>query len=60
MKAKDIRKKKPADIAKLVEEHEAELRAIRFGTTSGGSKNVRLGRSLRKDIARAKTILNEK
>ncbi len=60
MKPTDIRKKSPEDLAKLVVEHETELRGIRFGTASGGSKNVRRARAIRKDIARIKTILNEK
>ncbi len=60
MKTTDLRKKSPADLVKMLREHEAELRAIRFGTTSGGSKNVRRARVIRKDIARISTIVNEK
>ena len=60
MKPTDIRKKNPTDLAKLVVEHETEPRGTRFGTASGGSKNVRRARAIRKDIARIKTILNEK
>lgn len=60
MKTTDIRKKNPTDLVKLVREHEAELRAIRFGTVSGGTKNVRRARVIRKDIARVKTVQNEK
>lgn len=60
MKTTDLRKKSPADLVKTLREHEAELRGIRFGTTSGGSKNVRRARTIRKDIARINTIANEK
>lgn len=59
MKAADIRKKNKTDIEKLVMETEAELRTFRFGMSGGHSKNVKKARALRKDIARAKTILNE-
>ncbi|MCL9971955.1 MAG: 50S ribosomal protein L29 [Candidatus Pacebacteria bacterium] len=59
MKTADIRKKKPEDLAKTVAEIEAELRGIRFGTASGGTKNVKKARALRKDIARVKTVMNE-
>ncbi len=56
MKTKDIRAKSPADIAKLMESHENELRSIRFGTASSTMKNVKRARALRKDIARMKTL----
>lgn len=59
MKPAELRKKNPADLAKLKREHEAALRAIRFGTASGGSKNVKQARALRKDIARINTITRE-
>lgn len=59
MKTTDLRKKDSRELAKLKSEHEAELRAIRFGTVSGGSKNVRRARTLRKDIARITTIARE-
>ena len=59
MKTTDLRKKNPADLAKLVAEEEAKLREFRFGMSGGHSKNVRLARALKKNIARAKTILSE-
>lgn len=59
MKAADIRKKSPADIDKLIQEQEAELREFRFGMTGAHSKNVKKARALRKVVARAKTIRNE-
>ncbi|MBU6310670.1 50S ribosomal protein L29 [Patescibacteria group bacterium] len=57
MKAAELRAKKPADLQKLRTEYEAEARAIRFGTSSGGSKNVKKLRAIKKDIARIITIL---
>lgn len=58
MKATELRKKSPADLAKLRTEHESEIRSIRFGTSSGGMKNVKRVRALKKDIARINTILS--
>jgi ribosomal protein L29 len=43
--------------AELVEKREA-LRAFRFGGAGSRSRNVREGRTLRKDIARLLTELN--
>jgi large subunit ribosomal protein L29 len=58
MKATDLRKKNPDDLTKLRTEYETEIRGIRFGTSSGGMKNVKRVRALKKDIARINTILN--
>lgn len=58
MKTTDLRKKNETDLHKLLTEQESELRSIRFGTSSGGMKNVKKARSIRKDIARIKTILH--
>ncbi len=57
MKAIELRTKNPADLAKLRADHEAEIRTIHFGTASGGMKNVKRVRALKKDIARINTIL---
>lgn len=59
MKAQDVRKKSPADLKKLREELTTELREFRFGMSGGQKKNIRRARTLRKDIARINTILNE-
>lgn len=60
MKPNDIRKKTAADLRKTVAEMEAELRDFRFGMSGGRTKNVRRARTIRKDIARIKTILTQK
>ncbi len=59
MKASDMRMKNSTDLGKLLAEREAELREFRFGMSGGHSKNVRMARAVRKDIARIKTILKE-
>lgn len=59
MKPADVRKKNQAELQKLVAEREAELRTFRFGMSGGHSKNIRIARTLRKDIARIKTIVHE-
>lgn len=60
MKTADVRKKNPTELAKLLSELEAELRMFRFGMSGSHTKNVRASRAMKKDIARIKTILNEK
>lgn len=60
MKMKDITTKTPADLKKLVAEKRKELRAFRFGGAGAKTKNVKLGRNLKKDIARILTALNGK
>ena len=37
-----------------------ELREFRFAMSGGQKKNIRKGRELKRDIARVKTILNER
>ena len=58
MKPTELRKKNPTELYKILGEQEAEMRAIRFGTSSGGMKNVKKVRAIKKDIARIKTILH--
>lgn len=60
MEIKDIKTKTPADIAKLVAAKREELRVFRFGGAGAKTKNVKQGRSIRKDIARMLTVLNAK
>ena len=60
MLMKDITTKTPADLVKLVAEKREELRAFRFGAAGAKAKNVRAGRVIRKDIARAMTALTAK
>jgi len=56
MKTAELKKKKIAELVKLVREKHEELREFRFGV--GGSTNTTSkAASLRKDIARIKTEL---
>ena len=50
--------KEAAELAKIVADKREELRALRFGGAGSKNKNVKAGRSLRKEIARALTALN--
>lgn len=59
MKAKDIRKKSAADLKKELGELTSELREFRFGMSGGRTKNVKRARTIRKDIARIKTVMSE-
>lgn len=60
MKIKEIKDKTIADLNKLISEKKESLRVFRFGTSGAKTKNVKEGKTLRKDIARIMTILNEK
>lgn len=56
---KDLRKKTPQDLKKIIGENEAALREFRFSIAGAGKKNTSAPKEARKIIARAKTILNE-
>jgi len=46
------------DLQKLIHDKREELRGLRFGAAGSKNKNVKLARTLRKDIARALTEQN--
>lgn len=46
------------DLTKLVADKREELRALRFNVAGSKTRNVKLARSLRKEIARALTALS--
>ncbi len=58
MKKKDIQKKSAKELATLITEKQVALRAFRFGIAGSNVRNVREGRMIKKDIARAKTLLH--
>ena len=60
MKYTELDAKTPADLSKLLGEKRETLRAFRFGAAGAKAKNVREGRSIRKDIARILTALHAK
>jgi large subunit ribosomal protein L29 len=60
MKTKEIRDMSPEDLVKKVNEWEEELFNLRFQAKMGQLANPLQLRIVRRDIAKAKTILNEK
>jgi large subunit ribosomal protein L29 len=59
MKIVEIRKKSKAQLKKILINKRERLRKLRFDLASGKLKNVREIRTLKKDIARILTILQE-
>lgn len=60
MKAAQLRKKPKSDLEEMLSDLQERLRKLRFNLASGKVKNIREIRSLKKDIARILTILEEK
>lgn len=60
MKAKEFREKPDAELEQLLNERKQELLQYRIQNATGVVDNVCAARELRKDIARIKTILNER
>ncbi|HEY4494659.1 MAG TPA: 50S ribosomal protein L29 [Candidatus Paceibacterota bacterium] len=56
-KTNELKNKTVQDINKLIKEKAEALRHFRFGSTHSKTKNVKLGRTLRKEIARFMTEL---
>lgn len=55
---KEYKNKTPQDLHKLIAEKMEVLRHFRFGSAGAKTKNVKLGRSTKKDIARIMTELS--
>lgn len=55
---KDYKDKTLQDLVKLVAEKREAIRAFRFGSTGSKIKNVKLGKTLKKDVARIMTELS--
>ncbi|MEJ2502258.1 MAG: 50S ribosomal protein L29 [Gemmatimonadota bacterium] len=60
MKPEDIRELGDADIAQKIEEAQEEIFRLRFRSATQMLENPMLVRTLRRDIARMKTILRER
>ncbi len=60
MKANEIREKSNAELAKEVETLKEELYNLRFQQATGQLQNSAKMKTLKKDIARIKTILTER
>ncbi len=58
MKMKELKTKSDTELSKLITEKREALRAFRFNISGGKAKNVKEGRNLRADIARAMTELS--
>jgi ribosomal protein L29 len=58
MKMKEIQNKTQADLSKMLSEKREALRIFRFGASGSKTKNVKEGRTIRKDIARIMTALH--
>jgi ribosomal protein L29 len=59
---KDLNNKSLKDLIKLLTEKKEALQVFRFGNAGSKSRNVKEGRSIKKDIARimtAVTVLNK-
>ncbi len=48
------------ELTKLVADKREEIRALRFSASGSKNRNVKLSRTLRKEVARALTQLNAK
>ncbi|MDO8183531.1 MAG: 50S ribosomal protein L29 [bacterium] len=55
---KDLLKKSPTDLTKLLKDKQVELSTFRFGGAGAKVTNVKAGRNLRREIAQIKTVLN--
>ncbi|MCK4918212.1 MAG: 50S ribosomal protein L29 [Candidatus Pacebacteria bacterium] len=57
MEKTDLKKKIDKDLNKILSEKRTELREFRFSLSGSKIKNIKKGRSLRKEIARILTEL---
>ncbi len=60
MKAADLREKTPEELVKELETLKKEAFNLRFQGATGQLENTARMRTVRRDAARVKTILNEK
>ncbi|MEZ4800927.1 MAG: 50S ribosomal protein L29 [Flavobacteriales bacterium] len=60
MKAADIKNMSDADILEKIKEETAVLVKMKFNHNIAGTENPMLLRAKRRDIARLKTVLNER
>lgn len=55
---KEFKNKTPQELTKLIAEKREDLRAFRFDSTGSKTKNVKLGHTTKKEIARIMTELS--
>ncbi len=58
--SKELIKKSAADLKKELDSKRLALHDLRFGTAGSKNKNVKEYANIKKEIARMKTILNQK
>ncbi|MEK7646151.1 MAG: 50S ribosomal protein L29 [Patescibacteria group bacterium] len=58
MNMKELTTKTPESLKQLIAEKKEALRTFRFGSVGAKAKNVKEGRTIRKDIARMMTVLS--
>jgi ribosomal protein L29 len=56
----ELKKKTEIDLIELIAKKREDLRSFRFGSAGSRSKNVKEGRTIRKEIARAMTELSSR
>ena len=56
----DYTKKEPTELRKMIADKRENLRTFRFGGAGSRTRNVREGRTLRKEIARIMTELRKR
>lgn len=60
MKIKELRQKSNDELKKNLGENRELLRSLRFDLAAGKVKNIRQLRTVKKDIAKILTLLNQK
>ena len=60
MKIADLRQKTKTELERFLQEGRERLRILQFDLVAGKVKNVREIRQIKKDIAKALTLLKEK
>ena len=60
MKAADVRNMSETDILEKIKEENANLAKMKFSHNIAGTENPMLLRAKRREIARMKTVLNER
>lgn len=60
MKNSDLRKKKEADLEKLLKDKKKSLQDFRFGISGSRTRNVKEGKALRRDAAQILTEINSR
>ncbi len=60
LRTKDLRKKSKEDLQKLLKQNLKKLQELRFDLAFNRLKDISLIKKTKKEIARIKTLLNEK